>query len=384
MRRVAILGAGSWGTALAQTLCHKGLEVRLWARTAERADEMSRSRRNLRYLPDLEIDPSIVITHDIARACRGGELVIVAVPSHGLSDIAGLAAPHLEPAAAVMSAAKGFDLDGLRTMSQVLLEVLGESWRPRLLAMSGPDIAVEVALGLPAATVVAGFDRTGPRPSGTPARGSQLRVYSSPDLLGVETVARSRTSSPSPPASATASASATTARRPSSPGASPRWRAWGWSRRQAADLRRPHRARRLHPDLHEPAFAQPPARRGGGPGRGLDEVIASTHMVAEGERHPGGGAVGGAVRGGHAHRPGDPRGALRGQAHRHRPVRPHGGAAPPTSCGAGPQRLIGRARRPRRRSRGTRVTDSMISEDDTLERPRGGPRSGWDLGDGGA
>ena len=186
MRRVAILGAGSWGTALAQTLCRKGLEVRLWARTAERAAEMDAVRRNLRYLPDLQLDPSISITHDLSRVCGGAELVVVAVPTHGLAAIAALARPHLDPAAAVVSAAKGFELEGLRTMSAVLLEVLGEPWRPRLLAMSGPNIAVEVALGLPAATVVAGFDSDWAEAVRDTCTGAQLRVYSSPDLLGVE------------------------------------------------------------------------------------------------------------------------------------------------------------------------------------------------------
>jgi glycerol-3-phosphate dehydrogenase (NAD(P)+) len=186
VRRVAILGAGSWGTALAQTFCNQGLEVRLWARTASRAAEMEILRRNVRYLPDLELDPSIAITNDLSRVCGGAELVIVAVPTHGLAAIAALAAPHLEPAAAVVSAAKGFDLDGLRTMTAVLLKVLGDAWRPRLLAMSGPNIAVEVALGLPAATVVAGFDSDWAETVRDTCSGSQLRVYSSPDVLGVE------------------------------------------------------------------------------------------------------------------------------------------------------------------------------------------------------
>lgn len=186
MTAAAILGAGSWGTALAHTLrCH-GLEIRLWVRTAERAEAMAVTRRNLRYLPDLELDPAIAISNDLGQVCAGAELVVMAVPTHGLQAIAQLAAPHLEAGAAVISAAKGFDPVGQRTMSAVLVDALGDAWRPRILALSGPNIAVEVARGLPAATVVAGFDPACSEQVRDRLTGSRLRVYSSPDLLGVE------------------------------------------------------------------------------------------------------------------------------------------------------------------------------------------------------
>jgi glycerol-3-phosphate dehydrogenase (NAD(P)+) len=183
---VAILGAGSWGTALAQTLSCQGMGLRLWARTAERAAEMSSTRRNLRYLPELELDPGITVSHDLAQVLAGAEIVVVAVPTHGLAAIAALAAPHLEAGAVVLSAAKGFDTVGLRTMTEVLVETLGPARRPHVLAISGPNIAIEVARGLPAATVVAGFDTVCAESVRDRLTGSQLRVYSSPDRLGVE------------------------------------------------------------------------------------------------------------------------------------------------------------------------------------------------------
>lgn len=185
-RTVAILGGGSWGTALAQTLSRQGLEVRLWVRTAERAAEIERSRRNLRYLPDLELDQGIAVSHDLDLVCAGAGVVLVAVPTNGLREIAARARPHLEPAAAVISAAKGFETAQMLTMSEVLLETLGEGRRGQIMALSGPNIALEVARGQPAAAVVAGFDPIAAEAVRDLLNGSQFRVYSSPDLVGVE------------------------------------------------------------------------------------------------------------------------------------------------------------------------------------------------------
>jgi glycerol-3-phosphate dehydrogenase (NAD(P)+) len=155
-------------------------------RTEERAVEIERTRRNLRYLPDLELDPRITISHDLDRVCGGAGVVLVAVPTNGLREIAALARPHLDPGAAVISAAKGFETSGLLAMSGVLLETLGEASRARIMAISGPNIALEVARGQPAAAVVAGFDPVATEAVRDLLNGAQFRVYSSPDLVGVE------------------------------------------------------------------------------------------------------------------------------------------------------------------------------------------------------
>lgn len=186
MPRVAVLGGGSWGTALADTLQRHGLGARLWVRTAERAAEIAATRRNQRYLPDLELDASIQVSHNLASVCADAELIILAVPTQGLAEIAIQAAPHLRPEAIVVSAAKGFEAGGVRTMSSMLAEVLGEPWRPRIVAMSGPNIGVEIAAGLPAATVVAGFDLAAAETVRDACTGARLRFYSSPDVVGVE------------------------------------------------------------------------------------------------------------------------------------------------------------------------------------------------------
>ena len=183
--RIAIVGAGSWGTALAQTLSGATREVALWARRPDLAQAIASSRRNPVYLPEVELDRRVHVTGEIVEALRGAAIAIFAVPTHGMRAVAEQAAPYVTRDMVVVSAAKGFEEPTGRTMTGVLREVLGDASRDRITALSGPNIAVEVAAGLPAATVVAGEDRTAAfvRDACT---GRQLRFYSTSDCVGVE------------------------------------------------------------------------------------------------------------------------------------------------------------------------------------------------------
>jgi len=184
--RIAIVGAGSWGTALAQTLAQDGSrEVMLWARRSELAEEIAESRRNLAYLPDLLLDTRVGVTNDLASVLRGAAIVILAVPTHAMRFVIEDAAAHLPPDAVVVSAAKGFEESSGATMTTVIGSVLGEAAAQRIVAVSGPNIAVEVAAGLPAATVVAGEERVAAFVRDT-CTGSRLRFYSTADCIGVE------------------------------------------------------------------------------------------------------------------------------------------------------------------------------------------------------
>jgi glycerol-3-phosphate dehydrogenase (NAD(P)+) len=183
--RIAIVGAGSWGTALAQTLVQEDERtVSLWARRPELAQQLAATRRNPAYLPDLELDERVQVSNDMAATLHGASIVIFAVPTQAMRVIAGAADPHLETAAVAVSAAKGFEESTGVTMTAVLSETLsGEGGR--VAALSGPNIAVEIAAGLPAATVVAGGNDVAAyvRDSCT---GSRLRFYSTTDTVGVE------------------------------------------------------------------------------------------------------------------------------------------------------------------------------------------------------
>lgn len=184
--RIAIVGAGSWGTALAQTLALAGgdREVMLCARTERVAAAVAESRHNPRYLSDVELDPDIAITADVATALRGAGVVVFALPTSAMRIMAAQCAPHLRRDAVVVSAAKGFEGASGARMSQVLAEVLGASG-PHITALSGPNIAFEIARGLPAAGVVAGEASCAELVRDV-FTGSRYRAYSTDDVVGVE------------------------------------------------------------------------------------------------------------------------------------------------------------------------------------------------------
>ena len=184
--RIVIVGAGSWGTALAQTLALAGgeREVVLCARTGSAADAMTATRHNPRYLTDVELDRDIVITADVGAALVGAGVVMLAVPTSAMRDVAAQLAPYLPADAVIVSAAKGFEEASGARMSQVLAAVL-ETVRPRIAALSGPNIALEIGRGLPAAGVVAGEAACAARVRDV-FTGSRYRAYSSDDVAGVE------------------------------------------------------------------------------------------------------------------------------------------------------------------------------------------------------
>jgi glycerol-3-phosphate dehydrogenase (NAD(P)+) len=184
--RIAVVGAGSWGTALAQTLMQDGERtVSLWARRQQVADELAQSRRNPMYLPGFELDERVSVTADMATALDGASIVIFAVPTHAMRAIANAAVSDLERAAVAVSAAKGFEASTGLTMSAVLSQSLSRADGRGIAALSGPNIAVEVAAGLPAATVVAGPGDVAAHVRDA-CTGARLRFYSTTDCVGVE------------------------------------------------------------------------------------------------------------------------------------------------------------------------------------------------------
>ncbi len=182
--RVAVVGAGSWGTALAQSLTAAGCGVRLWARDPEVAAVLRSTRRHPWALPGIELSPLVEVEDRLAPAMADAAVVILAVPTHGMRDMATAVAPSLGEAIAV-SAAKGFEVETGLTMTGVLGEVLSGAGA-RIAALSGPNIAIEVARGLPAATVVATRDAEVARLVRDGCNGGSLRFYSSDDVVGVE------------------------------------------------------------------------------------------------------------------------------------------------------------------------------------------------------
>ena len=184
MNTMAVLGAGSWGTALGVHLARAGRTVRLWARDARLVEDMWRDRVNARYLPEVRLPDLLVPTSSLGVALEGAAFVIVAVPSHGLRAVMRAAAPHLTPGAIVVSAAKGLETDTLERMSQVIAEET--SGGVPIVVLSGPSFAIEVARELPTAVLAASSSPEAAARVQEQFRGRGLRLYVSDDVAGVE------------------------------------------------------------------------------------------------------------------------------------------------------------------------------------------------------
>ena len=181
--RVSILGAGSWGTALAIHLARSGHSVVLWSRDAEVATTIARERRHPRRLPDIPIPEGVGTTSELARAFEYSETIVLAVPCAAFREVLGASpAPSSKPLRFV-STAKGIEPDTLKRMSEIVLE-----WYPSssVAALSGPTFAEGVARGDPSAAVIADRGGSLARDLQQQFSNSQLRLYSSSDVVGVE------------------------------------------------------------------------------------------------------------------------------------------------------------------------------------------------------
>lgn len=182
--RIGVLGSGSWGTALAAHLAGTGHDVRLWARDAALAAQMASTRHNSVYLPGITLPASLMPTHDIRTALEDAQFIVVAVPSHGVRDVARSANPHLPRACSVVSATKGLEEGTLLRMSQVLRQELKNSGE--IVVLSGPSFASELARQLPTAIVAAGESSAIVEAVMSHFRSPALRLYGSGDVIGVE------------------------------------------------------------------------------------------------------------------------------------------------------------------------------------------------------
>jgi len=184
MKTIAILGAGSWGTALAVHLGRQGHAVRLWARNAALAEEMAARRANAVYLPDVSLPPGVVPVSSLERAVQGVSLVLSAVPSHGTRAVWRAVRPFVEAEATIVSATKGLEEHSGLRMTEVIEQELG-SGRP-LAVVSGPSFAAEVARELPTVVSVACVDAVVAAMVQADLRAPYFRLYATTDVVGVE------------------------------------------------------------------------------------------------------------------------------------------------------------------------------------------------------
>jgi len=183
--KIAVIGAGGWGTALAALLGGNGHQVALWARRRATAEQLAATRHNRRYLPGVTLPDGVVCTADLAAAAGDAGIVIIAAPSHAVRAIAAGLAPHLTAGAVVVSAAKGLEIGTLKRMSEVIAEEI-PAVAGRIVALSGPNHAEEVGAGQPTATVVASVSRQAAETVQDALMAPFFRVYTNPDIIGVE------------------------------------------------------------------------------------------------------------------------------------------------------------------------------------------------------
>jgi glycerol-3-phosphate dehydrogenase (NAD(P)+) len=183
MTRVAVVGPTNWGTTLAVLLARGSADVSLIARSVQEMDTLNAARENTRHRPGLRFPDALAVTND-PEAITTADLVVLAVPSASLRANLVRVAPSIAPDASVLSATKGIEADTCLRMSQVI-ETFGIETR-RILALSGPNFAAEIARGLPAATVVACADEKRAEQVQSLLSGPTFRAYTSDDVPGVE------------------------------------------------------------------------------------------------------------------------------------------------------------------------------------------------------
>jgi glycerol-3-phosphate dehydrogenase (NAD(P)+) len=184
--RLAVVGAGAWGTALAVQATRAGFAPHLWVFEPELLALLRASSENPWYLPGVRLPEAIQPHGDLAAVVAGANTVVVAVPSHVFREVARAMAPHLAPGARILSAAKGIEEDRLARMSEILAEVLPPAFRRRVAVLSGPTFAQEVGHGRPTAAVLASSDAELAQSLQAALATPTFRLYTQRDVTGVE------------------------------------------------------------------------------------------------------------------------------------------------------------------------------------------------------
>lgn len=185
-KKIAVIGSGSWGTAFANALSHKGLRVTMWSRREDLAARIHHHHENSDYLPGIFLSPRLRATSDLEAAVAGSGVVVLAVPSHGFRALVAAVAPLVSADALLVSLTKGLEPGTLCRMSEVIAQEVPASWPKRIAALSGPNLAKEIAMGYPAASVVACADGTVADKLQELFMSPVFRVYSDSDIIGVE------------------------------------------------------------------------------------------------------------------------------------------------------------------------------------------------------
>lgn len=184
--KIGVIGAGSWGTTLADLLAKKGHRVTLWAYEAELAEEMQRSYENSLYLPGFKLADTLSFTNLLTEAVSDKELLLFVVPSQSLRPVLLQAIPHIQTDTIIVSASKGIEVGTLKLVSQIYEELLPAGLYRQFAVLSGPSFAREVASEMPTAVVAAAADPAIAQTVQDTFNCGFFRVYTNNDLVGVE------------------------------------------------------------------------------------------------------------------------------------------------------------------------------------------------------
>jgi len=186
MKQIAIIGGGSWGTALALALGRKGHRIRLWVFEEELVELINQRRRNTLYMPEFELPECVRASHALEAVLDGAEIVLTVVPSHHCRAVYQSMLPSLHPGMLLVSATKGIETVTLLRMSEIIRAVTAPVFQARVAVISGPSFAKEVAKGDPTAIVVASEDLELAQLIQQEFSGPALRLYTNTDVTGVE------------------------------------------------------------------------------------------------------------------------------------------------------------------------------------------------------
>lgn len=185
-KRIAVIGAGSWGTALAMVAARNQHDVRLWAREVEVAEGIQAAHKNPYYLSDIPLPENIRATTSLEEALAETHFVLIVVPSHAMREVVTRMRDYLSEDTVIVSATKGVENDSLMRMSEVISDVMSDRFAPRIAVLSGPSFAREVAKGDPTAVAVASKDARCIAEAQQDLSLNVFRIYTNDDVVGVE------------------------------------------------------------------------------------------------------------------------------------------------------------------------------------------------------
>lgn len=185
MASVGVIGSGAWGTTLAFLLSKKGIATTLWDHQSRRAIDMQQRRENVEFLPGIYFPATLHVTSAIAEAVEGKEMLLLVTPSQRMRENVHLLVPYVGSETLLVNASKGIEIGSLKRMTEIICEEVPHA-RGRVAALSGPNIAQEVAQGKPTAAVVAAISRDIADHARSLLNAAWFRVYTASDLVGVE------------------------------------------------------------------------------------------------------------------------------------------------------------------------------------------------------